>query len=338
MNINNPPKISVLLPVYNAEKYIEQAIQSILNQTFSDFELIIINDGSTDNSLDIIKTIIDRRIVIIDQKNMGLITSLNNGIKISKGEFVARMDADDVALPHRFKEQLKLFSENVNLGLCGSSTENFGAVSSRTIRSGNDQFLKSYLLFGPPFAHPSIMMKRSILIKNNITYNSNFIHCEDFAMWSDMANYCDFSNVVDVLVKYRVHPEQVTNQYSSVVLDAHYKICCNNLKSLSIKLPKKDFLAYIAKQKHTSGFKGILDVYLRIISSNNIIMEYNNEKLEQVILIKIKDQLSNFYGLTGLLYLIIYHFTIFKKLPFYPILASSIKRTTVTLYKKYLKR
>jgi glycosyltransferase involved in cell wall biosynthesis len=331
------PLISVLLPVYNAEKYIEQAIYSILNQTFSDFELIIINDGSTDNSLAVIQSITDKRIIIINQENKGLIVSLNYGIDISKGEYIARMDADDIAFPTRFEAQLKLFSDNKKLGLCGTSTENFGAISNQKIRSNNDQFLKSYLLFGPPFAHPSIMMKRALLVQNNIRYDSNFMHCEDFALWSALKPYCSFSNVAEVLLKYRVHSEQVTNQFSSTVLEAHYQICCNNLTPLSINLRKEDFLAYIAKQKHTSGLRYILEIYMSIIKNNKQLNQFNQHQLEHVIILRIEEQLTNYYGVSGLLYLGRNHLSLLRNISFFPTLVACIRRSIISLIRKFQK-
>jgi glycosyltransferase involved in cell wall biosynthesis len=337
MNTAQSPKISVLLPVYNAEKYIKQAIDSILNQTFSDFEFIIINDGSTDNSLAVIKSITDKRIIIINQENKGLIASLNYGIDISKGEYIARMDADDIAFPNRFEEQVKLFTKNEKIGLCGSSTENFGAVSSQTIRSDNNQFLKSYLLFGPPFAHPSIMMKRSILIKNNIRYDGNFTHCEDFAMWSSMVAYCEFTNAVDVLVKYRVHPEQVTNQFSSTVFDAHYQICCQNLNLLFIDLPHEDFFAYIAKKEHSLGLAGVVKIYILIIESNKKINQYNEVQLIKAISLKVTEQLSNFYGFRGFLFILINYRFLLNGSKIILILKSSLYRSLINIYKRIFK-
>jgi len=337
MNSLNPPKISVLLPVYNAEKYIEQAIQSILNQTFPNFELIIINDGSTDNSLNIIKSITDSRILIINQENKGLISTLNHGIDISKGEYIARMDADDIALPERFEAQLKLFIQNDNLGLCGTSTMNFGAINNQKTRSNNDQFLKSYLLFGPPFAHPSIMIKRSILIQNNIRYDENFTHCEDFAMWSAMQSFCEFSNVEGVLLKYRVHPEQITNQHSDTVLDAHFIICNKNLASLQLAIQEDDFLAYIAKKKHKDGLRPLLEIYVSIIDTNSTYQKFDDEQLLKVISEKTMSQLLNFYGIVGLLYIFIYHQSLLKNIPFFTALRLSTKRTLLNIYKKVFK-
>src|SRR5688500_15226048 len=120
------PAISVVMSAYNSDKYIAKAIESILNQTFKDFEFIIINDGSKDESLKIIKRYgkKDKRIVLIDnKKNLGLIKSLNKGLKIAKGKYIARMDSDDIAMPQRFKIQLDYLDKNRNIFLVGTSFE-----------------------------------------------------------------------------------------------------------------------------------------------------------------------------------------------------------------------
>ena len=108
------PQISVIMGVYNGAKYLKASIDSILNQSFTDFEYIIINDGSTDNTSDILESYNDRRLKIIEQKNIGLTKSLNKAIKLSKGVFIARQDADDISKKHRFKEQIKYFIDNPN--------------------------------------------------------------------------------------------------------------------------------------------------------------------------------------------------------------------------------
>ena len=111
------PLVSILMPVYNSEKYLREAIKSILNQTFTNFELIIINDGSTDNSLKIIKSFKDNRIKIIKNKgNLGLIKTLNKGIDLAQGKYIARMDADDIAMPKRLEKQIAFFNENPDYG------------------------------------------------------------------------------------------------------------------------------------------------------------------------------------------------------------------------------
>ena len=137
------------MSVYNAEKYIEEAIQSVLNQTYNNFEFIIINDGSEDNSLEMLKNFLaDDRIILIDRENKGLVSSLNEGILKSKGNFIARMDADDICLPNRFEEQLNFMKKNSDVGVCGSWIELLETFKTKTWKIPcNDQRLKAELLF-----------------------------------------------------------------------------------------------------------------------------------------------------------------------------------------------
>jgi len=154
----NNPLISVVLSVYNAEKYLVEAIKSILNQTFKDFEFIIINDGSTDKSLEIIESYQkeDERIILISRENKGLIASLNEGIEKAKGKYIVRMDADDISLSTRFEEQVKIMEENQNIGLCGTSVIVFGNNIKNDVwkLSKDDKTIKTELLFSSPLFHP----------------------------------------------------------------------------------------------------------------------------------------------------------------------------------------
>jgi glycosyltransferase involved in cell wall biosynthesis len=294
------PIISVILPVYNAEKYIEEAINSILEQTYQNFELIIINDGSSDNSVNVINQYEkNNKVKIVNQENHGLIFTLNKGIDLAKGQYIARMDADDIAHPERFEKQLSLFEANPNLGVCSASTENFGAETDITIRSADNDVLKATLLFWPPFAHPAAMIKRSVLLDNKIYYREEFKHCEDFDLWSQLAPYCQFSNVTDVMLKYRVHPEQVTNSFSDVVLDAHFRICQRNLLEQGVELEKRDFMAFLGKEKHPDGFRRLISVYQQIIKANDLGQYYCNEVLKTVISNRMTDQVVDFYGVRG---------------------------------------
>jgi len=115
-------KVSIVMSVYNAQKYLDEAIESILNQTYSNFEFIIINDGSTDKSLEIIENYAkkDSRIIVINRENKGLIYSLNEGIRKANGKYIARMDADDISLPQRLEKQVEFMEKNKNIGICGT--------------------------------------------------------------------------------------------------------------------------------------------------------------------------------------------------------------------------
>jgi len=332
--MDNLPQISVILPVYNAEKYISKAIDSILAQTYQNFELIVIDDGSTDNSLNIIKKYeTDSKVKIINQENKGLIFTLNKGIALAKGLYIARMDADDISHPERFEKQLRLFKENLNLGVCSTSTENFGAESGVVIRTPKNDFLKAELLFLPPFAHPATMIKRAVLIENNIYYREEFKHCEDFDLWSQLAPYCQFSNVTEVMLKYRVHPEQVTNSYPEVVLNAHFRICQRNLLALGVTLNKRDFLAFIGKEKHCDNIKKIITIYKEIIAANKQNKFYEDSTLKAVISTKVALQIVDFYGLKGLLYVYFDFNELIRYLPLMRVVIGAARRDLINILK-----
>lgn len=209
----NNPLISVILPAYNSDKFIKVAISSILNQTFTDFEFIIINDGSTDNTLQIINNFNDDRIVLINkQQNQGLIFSLNEGIKQAKGKYIARMDSDDESLPNRFSLQVDFFNDNPDIDVLGSYMlviiNNKEHLSKYPI---NSQQCLDELLTGPCFSHPTVMFKKSIL--NNIIYNRNYIFAEDYKLWTDLAKQgAKFANLPIALLNYNRHNTTVEYQ------------------------------------------------------------------------------------------------------------------------------
>jgi len=211
----NTPIISVVMPVFNAERFVEDAIQSILNQSFKDFELILINDGSTDNSLSIMSRFAtaDSRIKLISRENKGLVISLNDGIAFAKGLWIARMDSDDISLEDRLRLQLN-YARETNSDICGTWIETFGSGPKRVIKhSITDQAIKFELLFDCPFAHPTIFIKADLAKKN--LYSQNFNSCEDYDLWERLARInCIMSNVPKVLLKYRVHQHQVSAKHS----------------------------------------------------------------------------------------------------------------------------
>jgi glycosyltransferase involved in cell wall biosynthesis len=209
------PKLSVVMSVYNGGSYLSEAIESVLNQTHTDFEFIIINDGSTDASLIIIETFknIDPRIILISRENRGLVFSLNEGIKMARGGYIARMDADDISLPTRFEEQIHFFNNNPDVGVCGTWIEVFGdhIKSKKWKLSCSDESLKAELLFSSCFAHPSVMFNKNLLVEN-IKYDVNFPHAEDFELWQRLSTITKFANINKVLLRYRVLNTSITRK------------------------------------------------------------------------------------------------------------------------------
>ena len=202
--------ISVILPVYNGAQYLSKAIESILNQTLINFELIIINDGSIDNSMEIIEHYanIDGRIIIIDRENKGLIYTLNEGIEKSEGEYIARMDQDDISIENRLELQYEYMLDN-GLDVCGG---NYIEIDAEAKEIGHKKvFQKDYEILlamatNVPFAHPSVMMKKEFLNLNKLTYGMNgYRNAEDLDLWMNMYNSgAKFGNINLLILKYRI--------------------------------------------------------------------------------------------------------------------------------------
>lgn len=211
-NINCLPLVSVLMPVYNSDKYVKQAIDSILQQSYKEFELIIVNDGSKDNSLSIIKSYNDQRIKLISNpENKGLIYCLNFGITQCKGKYIARMDADDISLPERLQEQVKYMELNPNVGVCGCDYIQFKNATEKRHKADVDyDTILSYMIFNCSIVHPSLIIRKSVLESLDTVFNMDFKHAEDYELWSRLIFETKFSAVSKVLFKYRLHEQQVT--------------------------------------------------------------------------------------------------------------------------------
>ena len=206
------PKITVLMPVYNCELYIKEAVGSILNQTFTDFEFLIIDDASTDNTVKIIKEYNDSRIKLIEKPvNTGYTNSLNYGLKIAKGKYIARMDGDDISFPERFAKQIAYLDVNPDVVLCGTSYEIIGETK-RTIIPENHNAIKLTLLKENCIAHPSVMIRKDVLYKFSIDYDILKEPAEDYDMWVRLLPIGKLHNLQEVLLKYRIHTKSVSRR------------------------------------------------------------------------------------------------------------------------------
>ena len=213
------PAITVILPAYNAEQFIKQAIESILTQTFSNFELIIINDGSTDNTDEVIRSFTDSRIRYIkNTENKGLIDTLNKGIDEAKSKYLARMDADDISLPTRLEKQVNYLNEHTDKDVVASTIifinekgEQTGTwpLDRKTISSNE---ITKALITENCLAHPSVMGKTGVFAKFH--YRKGRVNIEDYDLWLRMINSgCKIAKIAEPLLLYRVHEQSVTGKY-----------------------------------------------------------------------------------------------------------------------------
>lgn len=208
------PSISVLTAVYNGTPYLREAIDSILNQTFSDFEFIIINDGSTDETAEILSSYTDPRIRIIkNSKNLGLTKSLNIGLKIARGIYIARMDADDIALPERLQIEKKFLDNHLDIVAVGSEIDLINEDGKKVGEKHLIQYpeiIRFRMVIANQLAHPTILFRKSIIIENG-GYDEHFKYAQDYELWSRLneRNY-HFSNIAASLLRYRDYPKSMT--------------------------------------------------------------------------------------------------------------------------------
>lgn len=204
------PIVSVLMPVYNCEAFIELAVKSILNQSFKEFELLLIDDCSTDATVEIVSKISDPRIKLIQKtENSGYTNSLNQGLNLAKGIYIARMDGDDISHPKRFEKQIQFLEQNNDYVLCGSNYKIIDANTIVTLPEFNDD-IRLTLLRYCCMAHPSVMFRKSVIDANSLRYDKNKEPAEDYDLWSTLIKYGKIHNIQEPLLDYRVHQNQVS--------------------------------------------------------------------------------------------------------------------------------
>ena len=238
MNCNKiaSPRVSVLMPVYNGELYLAEAVDSILNQTYTNFEFLIIDDGSTDSSAELIKSYDDHRIQLISLPcNNGLVNALNMGLDLARGEYIARMDADDISVPERFERQVHFMDANPDIVVGGSWLETFDGVKQKVWAPPlTNEEIKSFLLFESVIYHPTVIMRKSIFSDSSVLYSSEYPHAEDYELWSRLSRSCRFANIGKVLLKYRLHNNNVSSVYCTNKIDSATRIRLKQLLYMGV--------------------------------------------------------------------------------------------------------
>lgn len=235
------PQISVVMPTYNAEKYIAEAINSILSQTFIDFEFIIINDASTDSTKEIIKSFQDSRITLINnEQNRGVAKSLNIGIAAAEGKYIARMDADDISLQQRLQTQFDFMEQHPDIDICGSWMETFGDNKCiiKVPKKHND--IKDELFFSCSMLHPTVIFKKNL----NLQYSSDFPRAEDYDLWCRKINELKFANIPEILMYYRIHSNQIGKAKKTKQNQDSYLIRLRNLENIDLHLNHEELRIY----------------------------------------------------------------------------------------------
>lgn len=272
------PKISVLMSVYNEPvDWMRQAIESILNQTYKDFEFIIVSDNPSyieGNALLKQYARNDERIVIIlNDENIGLTRSLNKGLAVANGEYIARMDADDVSMKNRLEKQYSYLQRNSNVFICGGAAdiinENDNVVGEIPVLT-TDKEIKSLMLLQSPFIHPSVMWRNS----KEVFYDERFRYAQDYKLWVDLSDL-KFGNISDKILKYRITKQQITSSHRDEQVEFSKIIMAESLKKILLIDDDdwiKQFFSLIYKKEvvYHEKLEQIIPSFLKLVTEKQL--------------------------------------------------------------------
>lgn len=284
------PLVSFVMPVHNGEAYLKKAVDSIFGQTCSNFEIIAVDDGSTDSSLSILKSYRDSRLrVLHNPENAGVAKSLNKGLKASRGTLIARMDADDISLAQRLAVQLDFLKSHPDVGLCGAWIKRFGSgYPYHVAYPVGHETCKAYMLFSNPLAHSTVILRKSMLKENKLSYCETIQAAQDIELWQRCSEYTKIDNIPKILVNYRSHKKSVTSKYRKASLEQLLKVLERGLSKLKLCV-NRERIGFHAEVGNGSGMYRRSEIvraseWLRLIyMTNNDRNVYDAKGLGQAI-------------------------------------------------------
>lgn len=210
--MNPAPGVTVLMPVRNGAAHVREAAESILSQTFRDFEFLVVDDASDDGTVGILESLGDPRLRIVrSRERLRFSGALNLGLDLARGDWIARMDADDIALPDRLARQLAFLRAHPDVGLCGGLATAFGLRQGPYFRPPlSPSEIQAYLLFDSPFVHPTVLMRRELFARHGLRFDPAFCPADDYELWSRAARLVPAANLDRVVLRYRVHRASLT--------------------------------------------------------------------------------------------------------------------------------
>lgn len=254
-------KASVIIPFYNAQEYLGEAIESILQQSFTDFELLLLNDGSTDNSFVISQKYTDSRIRLLNySQNQGLVAIRNIALQEAKGEYIAWLDADDIALPNRLALEIAYLDKNPHVALLGSYAmyiDKQGNDIQLVSPKAEQKLLPIWLLFQNCFPQSAVMLRKKYFTEFNLQYRKDFPPAEDYDLWVQIAKHATVCNLPQTLIKHRKHDDNTTKQQKEVHEANILKILAYQLTDLGIDYEEEDLLLHrkISHYKYAPNLK-----------------------------------------------------------------------------------
>lgn len=287
------PLISVIMSIFNEQKYIEQSIESILNQTEQDFEFIIYDDHSNDGTTELIRKIAfeDERIRLFEmESNRGLTVNLNSALSQARGKYIARMDGDDICHPKRFEKQIQFLDRNPEIMLCSCTMLTIGETRPLFIHSYTQpESIKCFLLLNPALPHPGFMFRAELYWKYGFQYDETFRQSQDYDFMARVAHHYKLGNLKDTLVKYRVHVESVTLSQSGGQRKHADRVRFGLLKGLGVQLNEEEWDVYrkltVKEQVDTNDeYRQAFDIIEHIIDSNKKVDMYQQDILKETLI------------------------------------------------------
>lgn len=289
-NSNRNPLVSVIMPVYNCARYVDEAIVSMVNQTYKNMEIFIIDDCSTDGTKEKVATWakLDERIKpIYKSVNTGYVESLNMAIGLSNGEYIARMDGDDISLPERIEKQVGYMASHLEVGVLGGGYKFLGTNKALIPIVEHDK-IKIGLLKESQLAHPTVMFRASMLKNLDRLYKIDFLPCEDYEFWVYLSSKTILQNLEDILLEYRVHSENTSRNHhrNAELLKEITKI---QLKAVGLNNKEIDYVNLNIKLWNNTTYKNPVEllktykILIKLIRNNRILNVYRIELFEFLI-------------------------------------------------------
>ena len=271
--------------VYNAAEFLQQSIESILEQTFTDFELLIWDDGSSDNSFEIISSYQDPRIrVFRNSRNRGIAYSCNNLIRESKGEYLSRHDSDDISLPGRFQKQMDFFEKHPKTKVCGTNVTVFGDKRLKKFYPLRDEEIRAYMILNDPFCTSTVIFKKPEI---PVYFNESLVVSEDYSFFFELSKFTKMANLAEHLLNYRWHPKNITRLRKQLMVDSTNQIrseILNHSLDYQIEEPETSVLnlAFENKLKSTADLNILEAFILKLIKRNQEVKYYHQTTLQNL--------------------------------------------------------
>jgi glycosyltransferase involved in cell wall biosynthesis len=287
--MNREALVSVILPAYNATGYLDRAVQSILQQSYKSFELIIINDGSEDETWKLIETYDDPRVIGVNfEQNQGLINVLNHGLELARGKYIARMDADDIALPERFNKQVEYLEQHPDCGVCGTAVINFngsGGTCKAIYPCKHKEIIAALSLFERNICHPTAMIRTSVLRENKIKYKEEYHYTEDYMLWLDILRHSRLHNLKEPLLLYHRHDDQVSVRHYSEQMNNVRRIISEQLEGLLLSgernYPVNTYINFLVQEQNRSE-RYITEEQSRVVCRDLFNYVQNQESMDSL--------------------------------------------------------